>query len=116
VTSGVNYLNPQGEHAAWVALTRDASSMGEGRVGADNNDGRGTAINVPSAMKDTEVRQGTEGGGKGGTRKEEPRTADAFATPAVVTAVVVMLEEENEQRVEELLTTHVSIATEMTTT
>jgi hypothetical protein len=54
---------------------------------------RGAAIDAPSTSKDTEVGQGTEGGGKGGMGKEEPRTADAIAMPTVVTTAVVMLEE-----------------------
>jgi hypothetical protein len=63
-------------------------------------------------MKDTEVGQGTEGGGNGETGKEEPRTAGALATPAIVAVKVVALEEENKQRAGELLTAYGSIVTE----
>ncbi len=44
------------EYSAFDAI-KDAKRYltGEGRAGADNNDGRGTAINVPSTTKDTEV-------------------------------------------------------------
>ncbi len=53
--AGDNHLNPQAEHAAWVAFTRDAPSMGKGGAGVDNNDGRGAAIDALSTRKDTEV-------------------------------------------------------------
>ncbi len=81
IAVGDNHPNPRGEHAAWVVSTRDAPSTGEGGAGVGNNDRRGAAIDVLSAMKDTEVEQGTEGGGKGGTGKVEPRTGDAIAMP-----------------------------------
>jgi hypothetical protein len=112
---GEDRPNPWGEHATWVAFARDVPSTGEGGMGVDNNDRRGAAINAPSATKDTEVGQGKEGGQKGGMEKEEPRTADSVAMPAVVAAAVVALEEENERRVGELLTAYGSIATKMTT-
>jgi hypothetical protein len=67
-------------------------------------------------MKDTEVGQGTEGGRKGETGKEEPRAADAVATPTILATAVVPLEEENERRAGELLTAYGSIATKTTTT
>jgi hypothetical protein len=85
-------------------------------VGADNNDRRGAAIDVPSTTKYTEVERGTKGGGKVETGKEEPRTADTFAMPAVVAIAVVALEEENKQRVEELLTAYGFIGTKITMT
>jgi hypothetical protein len=53
--AGDDRLNPRGEHAAWVAFTRDAPSTGEGGAGMDNDNGRGAAIDPPSATKDTEV-------------------------------------------------------------
>jgi hypothetical protein len=67
--------------------------MGEGGAEADNNNNPDAVINVLSTTKDTEVGQETEGGGKGGMGKEEPRTADVVATPAVVATTVVALEE-----------------------
>ncbi len=86
------------------------------QLGVDNNNRHSTAINAPSTTKDTEVGQETEGGGKVGAGKEEPRTADAIATPAVVAAPVIALEEENKWRAGELLTAYGSIATKTTTT
>jgi hypothetical protein len=98
------------EYSAFNAI-KDAKRylMGGGGAGADI-DGRGAAINAPSATKDTEVGQGTEGRGKGGTGKEEPRTVDAIAMPTIIAAAVVALEEENKWRAGELLTTYGSIA------
>jgi hypothetical protein len=90
--------------------------MGEGRAGVDNNDRCGAAINVPSATKDTEVGQGTEGGGKGRPVKEESRTANAIAMPPVVATMVVALDEEDKPRVGELLTACGSIETVTMTT
>jgi hypothetical protein len=43
--------------------------------------------------------------------KEEPRTVGAFVLPAAVAVTFVALEEENKQRVGELLTAYGSIAT-----
>jgi hypothetical protein len=89
---------------------------GEGRAGADNDDGRGAAIDVPYATKDTEVGQGTEGGKGGGMGKEELRTADTVVTPSVLAAAVIALEEENKQRAGELLTAYGSIVNKTTKT
>jgi hypothetical protein len=63
---------------------------GEGRAGADNNNGPGTAVDAPSRTKDTEVGQKTEREGKGGMRKEEPRTADAVAMPAAIAKTLLL--------------------------
>ena len=97
------------EYSTYIAI-KDAKRylMGEGGAGADI-DRRGTAINAPSATKDTEVGQGTERGRKGQTGKEEPRTADTIAMPAIIAAAVVALEEENNWWAGELLTAHGSI-------
>jgi hypothetical protein len=104
------------EYFAFGAI-KDAKRYltGEGGVGADNDDGRGAAINAPSTTKDTEVGQGTEGGGKRGMGKDEPRTVDAVAMPTIVAAAVVALEEENKRRAGELLTAYGSIATKTMT-
>ncbi len=64
--AGDDHPNPRGEHATWVAFARDAPSTGEDGAGTDNNDGCGSAINAPSATKNTDVGRGTEGGGKWG--------------------------------------------------
>jgi hypothetical protein len=85
-------------------------------VGADNKDGHGAVIDAPSTTKYTEVGQGAKGGGKVEMGKEEPRTADTFAMPAVIAIAVVALEEENKQRAGELLTAYGSIGTKTTTT
>jgi hypothetical protein len=89
---------------------------GEGRAGADNNNGRGTAVDAPSRTKDTEVGQKTEREGKGGMRKEEPRTADAVAMPAAIAEMLLLRLRKKTNGVGELLTTYGSIVTKTTTT
>jgi hypothetical protein len=55
------------EYSAFDAIKDSKRYLtGEGGAGADNDDGRGAAINTLSATKDTEVGQGKEGRGKGG--------------------------------------------------